>query len=224
MHAAAVRMCLDAIWGSRIETLSCSGYDHSWVRSYQYEDGSEPLLPRGTILRVTGYYDNTPANRNVVDPRNWSGLGHRSIDNMNILLMQAVTLTDEKFQEEVTARREKLKLKPSEDAGAALANEKIPGQADDDAGPRASAARAPVSRFARPGLWRARRRGCRDRDAGSAAGSGGEGGQQHHAGLRRLGAEPGRFVRADVRLSESRVGRRGVDPAWREQQHGAGRT
>ena len=36
MHAAAVRMCLDAIYGSRIETLSCSGYDHSWVRSYQY--------------------------------------------------------------------------------------------------------------------------------------------------------------------------------------------
>ena len=129
MHAAAVRMCLDAIWGSRIETLSCSGYDHSWVRSYQYEDGSEPLLPRGTILRVTGYYDNTPANRNVVDPRNWSGLGHRSIDNMNILLMQAVTLTDEKFQEEVTARREKLKLKPGEDApGCPLCSfEKIPG-------------------------------------------------------------------------------------------------
>ena len=129
MHAAAVRMCLDAIFGSRIETLSCSGYDHSWVRSYQYEDDYAPLLPRGTILRVTGYYDNTPANRNVVDPRNWSGLGHRSIDNMNILLMQAVTLTDEKFQEEVTARREKLRLKPGEDApGCPLcAFEKIPG-------------------------------------------------------------------------------------------------
>jgi mono/diheme cytochrome c family protein len=129
MHAAAVRMCLDAIWGSRIETLSCSGYDHSWVRSYQYEDDAAPLLPRGTILRVTGYYDNTPANRNVVDPRNWSGLGHRSIDNMNILLMQAVTLTDEKFQEEVAARREKLQLKPGEDApGCPLcAFEKLPG-------------------------------------------------------------------------------------------------
>jgi mono/diheme cytochrome c family protein len=128
MHAAAVRMCLDAIWGSRIETLSCSGYDHSWVRSYQYEDDSAPLLPRGTILRVTGYYDNTPANRNVVDPRNWSGLGHRSIDNMNILIMQAVNLTDEKFQEEVAARRERLKLKPGEDAiGCPLcAFDKIP--------------------------------------------------------------------------------------------------
>jgi mono/diheme cytochrome c family protein len=116
MHAAAVRMCLDAIWGSRIETLSCSGYDHSWVRSYQYADDAAPLLPRGTILRVSGYYDNTPANRNVVDPRNWSGLGHRSIDNMNILIMQAVTLTDDKFQEEMAARRVHLKLKPGQDA------------------------------------------------------------------------------------------------------------
>ena len=128
MHAAAVRMCLDAFWGSRSETLSCSGYDHSWVRAYQYADDSAPLLPKGTILRITGYYDNTPANRNVVDPRNWSGLGHRSIDNMNILIMQSVPLTDEQFQAEVTARREHLKLKPGEDApGCPLcAFEKIP--------------------------------------------------------------------------------------------------
>jgi hypothetical protein len=116
MHAAGVRMCLDAIYGARIETLSCSGYDHSWVRAYHYQDAWAPLLPRGTILRVTGYYDNTPANRNVVDPRNWSGLGHRSIDNMNILIAQGVDLTDEAFQQEVAARRERLKLSPGESA------------------------------------------------------------------------------------------------------------
>ena len=110
MHAAGVRMCLDASWGSRIETLSCAGYDHNWVRVYQYEDDATPLLPKGTILRLTGYYDNTPANKNVVDPRNWSGLGHRSIDNMNILIMQAVTLTDDQFQQEMQERRAKLKL------------------------------------------------------------------------------------------------------------------
>jgi hypothetical protein len=116
MHAAAVRMCFDAIYGSRMETLSCSGYDHSWVRAYQYEDDWAPLLPRGTILRVTGYYDNTPANRNVADPRNWSGLGHRSIDNMNIMIMQGIGLSDEQFQTEVSQRRERLKLQPGEDA------------------------------------------------------------------------------------------------------------
>ena len=76
------------------------------------QDDAAPLLPRGTILRVTGYYDNTPANRNVADPRNWSGLGHRSIDNMNISIMQGFSLTDEQFQAEMTARREFLKLKP----------------------------------------------------------------------------------------------------------------
>jgi mono/diheme cytochrome c family protein len=131
MHAAAVRMCVDAIWGSRIETLSCSGYDHSWVRAYQYKDDAAPLLPRGTVLRVTGYYDNTPANRNVADPRNWSGLGHRSIDNMNILIMQVVGLTDEQFAAEVAARRAKLNLKPGQSAlGCPLCSfEKLPASA-----------------------------------------------------------------------------------------------
>jgi hypothetical protein len=110
MHAAGVRMCLDAIWGAKTETLSCSGYDHNWVRVYQYANEAAPLLPKGTILRVTGYFDNTPANKNVVDPRNWSGLGHRSIDNMDILLLQGVGLSEGQFQEEMTARRQQLSL------------------------------------------------------------------------------------------------------------------
>jgi len=110
MHAAGVRMCLDAIYGANVQTLSCSGYNHGWVRNYAYEDDAAPLLPKGTILRVTGYFDNTPANKNVSDPRNWQGLGHRSIDNMMINIGQSITLTDEEFQQEMAKRREKLKL------------------------------------------------------------------------------------------------------------------
>ena len=34
MHAAGVRMCLDAISGATVETLSCAGYNHGWVRIY----------------------------------------------------------------------------------------------------------------------------------------------------------------------------------------------
>jgi hypothetical protein len=116
MHAAGVRMCLDAIWGAKVETLSCSGYDHNWVRVYQYANEAAPLLPKGTILRVTGYFDNTPANKNVVDPRNWSGLGHRSIDNMDILLLQGVGLSEGQFQEEMTARRLQLNLAEGQSA------------------------------------------------------------------------------------------------------------
>ena len=103
-------MCMDAIWGATVQTLSCSGYNHGWVRIYTYADDAAPLLPKGTILRVTGYFDNTPANRNVVDPRNWSGLGHRSIDNMMINIGQTIILSDQEFQQEMAQRREKLHL------------------------------------------------------------------------------------------------------------------
>jgi hypothetical protein len=111
MHAPGVRMCLEAIWGVSVQTLNCSKYDHNWVRAYWYEDDEAPLLPKGTILHVVGYFDTTAANRNVPDPRNWSGSGHRSVDNMMINLMQAIFLTDEQFETEVGKRREKLALK-----------------------------------------------------------------------------------------------------------------
>jgi hypothetical protein len=114
MHAPGVRMCLEAIWGITVQTLNCSKYDHNWVRAYWYEDDAAPLLPKGTILHVIGYFDTTSANRNVPDPRNWSGSGHRSVDNMMINLMQAISLTDEQFEAEVAKRKQRLALKPGE--------------------------------------------------------------------------------------------------------------
>ena len=36
LHAPGQRMCLEAIWGFNIQTLTCAGYDHNWVRQYQY--------------------------------------------------------------------------------------------------------------------------------------------------------------------------------------------
>ena len=110
LHAPGTRMCLEAIWGYNIQTLNCVGYDHNWVRGYNYEDDYAPLLPKGTILHIIGYMDNSPSNKNVPDPRNWQGSGNRSVANMFIDLGQRVALTDEQFQEEMARRREKLKL------------------------------------------------------------------------------------------------------------------
>src|SRR5262249_39465926 len=110
MHAAGVRMCLEAIYAQRKEILSCSGYDHNWVKVYKYGDDAAPLLPKGTILHAICYFDNMPTNKNVVDPRNWSGFGHRSIDNMAIMLIPGLVMTDQQFQAEIAARRAKLHL------------------------------------------------------------------------------------------------------------------
>src|SRR5262249_5088833 len=61
MHAAGVRMCLQATFAGRTETLNCAGYDHNWLQYYRYADDVMPLLPKGTVLHATAYFDNTPA-------------------------------------------------------------------------------------------------------------------------------------------------------------------
>jgi len=114
LHAPGARMCLEAIWGFNIQTLNCVGYDHNWVRGYNYTDDSAPLLPKGTILHIIGYMNNSPSNKNVPDPRNWQGSGNRSVANMFIDLGQRVSLTDEQFREEMAHRREKLGIKKND--------------------------------------------------------------------------------------------------------------
>src|SRR5438477_5501993 len=111
LHAPGQRMCLEAIWGFNIQTLNCVGYDHNWVRGYDYTDESAPLLPKGTILHIIGFMDNSLTNKNVPDPRNWQGSGNRSVANMFIDLGMRVALDDDQFKEEMAKRREKMHLK-----------------------------------------------------------------------------------------------------------------
>jgi hypothetical protein len=114
LHAQGDRMCLEAIWDDMIETLSCVGYDHNWVRTYSFADNYEPLLPKGTILHIIGYMDNTEANFNVPDPRNWQGSGNRSITNMFIDLGMRVAMTDEQFVDAMIERREVFDVGPND--------------------------------------------------------------------------------------------------------------
>jgi mono/diheme cytochrome c family protein len=111
LHAAGTRMCLEAIWGTDIQTLTCAAYDHNWVRTYAYADDAMPLLPKGTILHIIGILDTSPANRNIVDGRNWSGGGRRSVANMfHDSLGTYIELSDEEFEREMAERVKKLKL------------------------------------------------------------------------------------------------------------------
>lgn len=114
LHAPGERMCLEAIWGHQIETLSCVGYDHNWVRSYHFEDSAAPLLPEGTILHITGYMNNTDTNINIPDPRNWQGSGNRSTQNMFIDLGLRVNLTQDQFLEAMEERRQVLGIGPND--------------------------------------------------------------------------------------------------------------
>ena len=114
LHAPGERMCLEAIWGYSVETLACVGYDHNWVRGYAFEDHAAPLLPKGTIMHIVGYMNNTETNPNVPDPRNWQGSGNRSVTNMFIDLGMRVKMSDEQFHEEMENRRQVLNLSPND--------------------------------------------------------------------------------------------------------------
>jgi hypothetical protein len=105
-------MCVEAIYpatGFR-EMLNCSKYNHNWVKAYVYDDDVAPLLPAGSIVHVIAWYDNTPANPRVVDPRNWKGFGQRSIDDMFLFLSKFLPLTEEEFKAETAAREAKQRV------------------------------------------------------------------------------------------------------------------
>ena len=105
LHSSGKRMCIEALYPNNArEMLNCADYNHNWVRVYVYEDDAAPLLPTGTVLHMLAWYDNSPTNPRVVDPRNWKGWGNRSIDDMFYHLPRLIFLTEEEFQAEVAAR------------------------------------------------------------------------------------------------------------------------
>jgi hypothetical protein len=120
LHAQGVRMCLEAIWGMNIQQLTCTGYDHNWVKQYIYEDDAAPILPKGTILHLTGFLDTTAGNKNMADGRNWTGGGRRSVSNMFIDLGYSVQMTEEQFQAEMAKRRANMKSRNDYDLGCPL--------------------------------------------------------------------------------------------------------
>jgi hypothetical protein len=108
MHAAGMRMCIEAIYELSVETLSCAGYDHNWVRDYRYDENAAPLIPKGAILHTISWFDGTPKNTNLVDPRNTTVWGRRSVENMLGVNNYAFFLSDEEYKQELAQRREYL--------------------------------------------------------------------------------------------------------------------
>jgi hypothetical protein len=138
MHATGMRMCIEAIYQRAVETISCAGYDHNWVRNYQYDDNVAPLLPKGTILHLIAWFDGTAKNSNIIEPRNVTVWGRRSVQNMfGAFNNKAFFFTDEQYQEELAKRRQYLTRTQGWDAVIGC-----PGCFDTAPGPATAAAAA----------------------------------------------------------------------------------
>ena len=112
MHQRGKRMCMEAILpNGSIEQLNCFNFNFAWQKLYVYEDNVAPLLPAGTLVHVIGWYDNSSANRDNPDPRNWVGSGSRSNDEMFFARTTWTYLEDEDFKRMVAEREGAAKIK-----------------------------------------------------------------------------------------------------------------
>ena len=84
MHLRGKAMLLEAILPDGT-TQTISYVDHfnfNWMTNYIYADDAAPVLPKGTIIHVTAWHDNTTANASNPDPNQWVGWGDRTVDEM----------------------------------------------------------------------------------------------------------------------------------------------
>ncbi len=109
-HVHLHAMSMEAIYpdGSRELLGMVSNFNARWHHSYIYEDDASPMLPTGTVLVLTAWYDNTAANPLNPDPEVWYARGSRTMDEMSHAWL-AITHLDEDGYERLVTERERKK-------------------------------------------------------------------------------------------------------------------
>jgi len=108
MHVRGKSMSIEAIYpNGRVEMLSyVENFNFNWHVNYVYADDAAPLLPAGTMIKLTAWHDNTAANRANPDPTQWIGWGQRSYDDMYHAHVRYVELDEEDYEVMVQERRQ----------------------------------------------------------------------------------------------------------------------
>ena len=108
MHVRGKSMSIEAIYpNGRVEMLSfVENFNFNWHVNYVYADDAAPLLPAGTMIKLTAWHDNTSANRANPDPTQWVGWGQRSYDDMYHAHVRYIELEEEDYEEMVRERRQ----------------------------------------------------------------------------------------------------------------------
>ena len=112
MHYRGSAFSMEAIYpdGQRELLNHADRFSNDWHVSYIYDPDFAPLLPRGTVLQITAWHDNTAANRNNPDPRQWVAYGPRSVDEMAHSNSQIIFITGDDYERMSAERRERARV------------------------------------------------------------------------------------------------------------------
>ena len=102
-HLRGKAMLVEAILPNGVtQTVSyVKAFNFNWMTNYIYTDDAAPVFPKGTIIHVKAWFDNTKANKSNPDPEQWVGWGDRTVDEMCHAWMNVVYLTDAEYQERI---------------------------------------------------------------------------------------------------------------------------
>jgi hypothetical protein len=108
-HLRGKSMQVEAILpdGSNQIISYVGNFNFNWMTNYIYADDAAPLLPKGTVIHVTAWYDNTTNNKNNPDPEQWVGYGDRTVDEMGHAWMNVVYFTDDEYKALLAERKAK---------------------------------------------------------------------------------------------------------------------
>ncbi len=115
MHLRGKAMLLEAILpdGTTQMLSYVNNFNFNWMNNYIYADDAAPVLPKGTVIHVTAWHDNTRANPNNPDPDQWVGYGDRTVDEMAHAWVNVTYISDADYNEWVAQQ------KPRRPAGVA---------------------------------------------------------------------------------------------------------
>ena len=82
-------------------------FNFNWMTNYIYKDDAAPVFPKGTVIHVSAWYDNTRANPFNPDPDQWVGYGDRTVDEMAHAWMNVVYLNDDEYKALIAERKAK---------------------------------------------------------------------------------------------------------------------
>lgn len=111
MHLRGKEYTMEAIYpDGRVEILNrTKNFHFNWSVNYVYDPDVAPVFPKGTVIHIRSVQDNTSANKDNPDPRQWVTGGARTVDEMSQANTQIVYLTQQDYDEIVAERAAKAK-------------------------------------------------------------------------------------------------------------------
>ena len=107
MHLRGKGMSMEAILpdGSMRMLSYVDHFNFNWMNNYIYSDDAAPVLPKGTVLRVTAWHDNTASNPTNPDHDQWVGYGDRTVDEMAHAWVNVTNISDQDYADYLAAHK-----------------------------------------------------------------------------------------------------------------------